>query len=174
MDNKILIGKLELYNFSGEPIAWFKSYVKHRRQVVVVESKLSDPQDVGNQGVPQGSLLGPILSLIFYNDFPDVRGSSILYADDETDNVSDPNPYILEQKIQLEADKSTSWVHDNKLVCSGGKTKLLVVGIKDMRKNKFTSQNKVIKIKVAEHEVSETTSERPLGLLVNNTITWEH
>ena len=65
-------------------------------------------------------------------------------------------------------------MHDNKLVCSGGKTKLLVVGIKDMRKNKFTSQNKVIKIKVAEHEVSETTSERPLGLLVNNTMTWEH
>jgi hypothetical protein len=90
------------------------------------------------------------------------------------DNVSDPSPYILEQKIQLEAGKSTSWVHDNKLVYSGGKTKLLVVGTKDMRKSKLTSQNKVIKIKVGGHLLSESESERFLGLLVNNTMTWEH
>ena len=122
VDHKILLEKLVLYNFSEETVSWFKSYLEGRRQIVVVESKLSDPNDVGNQGVPQGSLLGPILFLIFYNDFPDVRvnGSSVLYADDDTDNVSHRDPDTLQQIIQKEANKSTSWVRDNKLVCSRG------------------------------------------------------
>jgi hypothetical protein len=176
VDHEILLDKLKLYNFSAETISWFKSYLEDRRQTVIIESKLSDPKDVGNQGVPQGSLLGPILFLVFYNDFPDVRddGSSILYADDDTDNVSDCDPDILEQKIQNEANRSTAWVHDNKLVCSGSKTKLLIVGTKDLRNSKLVPNNKVIKINVAGHEVTESESERLLGLTVNNTMTWEH
>jgi hypothetical protein len=175
VDHKIILEKLQLYNFSDKSISWFKSYLEHRKQVVVVESKLSDSKDVGEQGVPQGSLLGPFLFIIFYNDFPDVReevGSSILYADD--DNVSHSDPDTLQQMIQQEADKSTSWVQDNKLVCSGSKTKLLIVGTKELRRSKLTNQNKVIQINVDGHEVKESTSERLLGLIVNNTMTWEN
>ena len=177
VDHKILLEKLELYKFSNNSISWFKFYLKNRKQVVTVESKLSDPKDVGQQGVPQGSLLGPILFIIFYNDFPDTRGegaSSILYADDDTDNVSHSNPDILQLKIQQEADKSTSWVRDNKLVCSGSKTKLLIIGTRELRKSKLISQNKVIRINVDGHEVEETSSERLLGLMINNTMTWEN
>ena len=148
VDHQILLQKLRLYKFSPSTVSWFRSYLEDRKQLVTVESRLSDPKPVGEQGVPQGSLLGPILFLIFYNDFPDVRenGDSVLYADDDTDTVSDADPEILQVKIQREADLSTSWVKDNRLVCSGSKTKLLVVGTKELRKSRIVDKNMRIEI----------------------------
>ena len=174
VNHKILLDKLELYNFSPSSIQWFKSYLEDRTQYVMVEARLSDPLKVGDQGVPQGSLLGPLCFMMFYNDFPAVRneGESILYADDDTDNVRDKDPKNLVTKIQKEADRSADWVTDNKLVCSGQKTKLLIMGTAALRQSRITSKNITFKITVAGHEVMETESEKLLGMIINNRLTW--
>ena len=104
---------------------------------------------------------------------PDVR-CSVIYADDDTDNVIENDPDNLQHKIQREANLSISWVNDNKLVCSGSKTKLLIIGTKELITSKLTAVNKSISIVVDGHEVQESESERLLGLNVNNVLTWEH
>ena len=63
VEHKILLNKLSLYNFSDESINFFFSYLSDRKQRVQVQSKLSDPEVVAEQGVPKGSILGPILFL---------------------------------------------------------------------------------------------------------------
>ena len=73
VNHGILVEKLDLYNFSLATCAWFRSYLFNRSQYVMVESRLSDPLPVGDQGVPQGSLLDPLCFMIFFNVFPAVR-----------------------------------------------------------------------------------------------------
>ena len=175
VDHSIFIEKLKVYKFSNQTIQWFSSYLSNRKQIVQIESKLSDPEDLAEHGVPQGSILGPLIFILFNNDFPDnsVEGESVLYADDDTVNVSDEDPVVLQQKIQREANRSTEWVKDNRMVCSGDKTKLLVIGTSQLRKSRLIDKDIIIKINVCGQTVTESSSEKLLGLIVNNKQTWK-
>jgi len=85
VSHEILLRKLYRYGFRGVPLSWFSSLLLGRRQRVFIGSKFSKYQHI-NWGVPQGSVIGPVLFLLYINDLANllIRGKFIIFADDTT------------------------------------------------------------------------------------------
>jgi exonuclease III len=120
VQHSILVEKLQLYGFRGLPLEWIRSYLEDRKQCVKVGSSKSDYMSV-NVGIPQGSILGPIL---FINDLPLVSDKlhSILFADDTTLSMSDRNYHSLITTVNKELEKINVWLLRNRLSLNVEKT----------------------------------------------------
>ena len=149
------------------------SFLGGRTQLVQVESKISDPLDCEDNGAPQGSVLGGLLHLINSNDFPDCHeeGEAVVYVDDDSDSVHHEDPARLRELIQQEAKNSADWLTDNRLCVAGDKSKLMVIGTKRLRTMKLHGE---MQIEVDGKEVVETESEKLLGVVINNELTWSN
>ena len=137
------------------------SFPKLWKHQLIPQNKKKD------HAAPQGSILGGLLFIINENEFPACRveGESVLFVDDDTDVVSDPDPVQLMRKIQKEADLSCSWLKDNRMTVAGEKSKLLIVGTKELRRSKLTEEPLSVLV------VSETKNEKLLGIVINNQMT---
>ncbi len=124
LDHSLLLDKLGLLNFSDNTILWFKSYLSNRTFLVNVESTFSEPADL-RCGVPQGSILGPLLFLLYINDLPqavtecDVR----LYADDTCISFTHKIITEIETKLNIDFNNLCDWFVDNKLSIHFGENK---------------------------------------------------
>ena len=129
-------------------------------------------------GVPQGSILGPLIFLIFINELPAIaenfdspRDSSIVvFADDNTPMHKNKDPDELVKNLEAQALEITNWFHENRMIVSGDKTKLLVVGTQANRSSNL--KDTTLKLLVDGHETNETESEKLLGLLMEKSSLW--
>ena len=99
IDHNILLKKMKFMGFADSTISWFRSYLTNRLFLVNIRDTLSDPCVI-SCGVPQGSILGPLLFLLYVNDMPQaVQSDLLLYADDTCLVYSDKNVLNIEKQL---------------------------------------------------------------------------
>ena len=113
---QILLAKLEYYGVRGLALEWFRSYLCNMSQFGMYRDTESLRRMV-SCGVPQCSVLGPFLFILYTNDLPSVLKHSqcILFADDTTVYISGRNEPVLRQLIENDLASLTDWFHANKL-----------------------------------------------------------
>ena len=131
----ILLKKLHNYGVTGNTLNWFKSYLSSRMQAVNVNCTLSDFKHV-NIGIPQGSILGPLLFIIYVNSLPDcIDCKCIMYADDTTLLFKSADSTSLQSHMNDCMLKIAHWFEINKLTLNIKKTKYMIFGTNNALRN---------------------------------------
>ena len=133
INHEILRGKLHAIGYSEKTVAWFKSYLSDRAfKVNNINNHFSDLSKI-SCGVPQGSILGPLLFLLYVNDMPQaVHSDLFLYADDSGLTFQHKDVHTIEHQLNKDFANLCEWFVDNKLSIHVGedKTKCILFGSK--------------------------------------------
>jgi hypothetical protein len=125
-NHEILLNKLEKYGISNIELQWFRCYLSNRKQFISIDGKNSSLLDV-LLGVPQGSILGPLLFLIYINDLPLCSEFiALIFADDTTLLLSDSNIHYLINLANTEFQKICEFFRANRLALHPKKTQFMI------------------------------------------------
>ena len=197
VDHGLLLGKLKLYGFEEDALLWMENYLTGRSQCVTINGELSELQPV-TCGVPQGSILGPVLYCLFTNEFPEIlhnedrataagerteeevqwppyrasqgRECSITtYADDATLSRGAKEENELSEKLSLDYTAISEYLTSNRLKINDDKTKLIVMN--SGRPRVAEAASKVI-IRTTTEPVQPIKSEKLLGCIIQEDLKW--
>ena len=173
VDHKILLNKLKYYKWNDTSLSWFQSYLSNRTQRVSTNNNLSDPAQV-TCGVPQGSILGPLLFLIFINDLPlALKESTVvdLYAFDTTfyDFQYDINK--LESNLQYALKALHTWCRQTGMVLNINKTTVLLI---TSRQKRHTLEDSGLSLRYDEIDIKMTRGHKILGVQVDENLMWNN
>ena len=165
MGNTLNNSLLEAAGISGSLLLWFRSYLTNRKQRVVLPGAESDWRYI-RAGVPQGSILGPILFLLFINDIVDEIGCNIrLFADDTSLYITVENPDMAAELMNIDLDKIMKWA------------KKWLVLFNPIKTESFLASRKLVKpihppLFMEGSQITEVESHKHLGIFLSNDCTW--
>ena len=164
----ILLQKLEYYGIQGYALQWFEQYLIYRTQCVRLGNSLSDIKPI-SKGVPQGSVLGPILLLLYVNDLPQhIKNEQCnMFADDTIIYSSGQSISEIQSKLQMAIDSVIPWYESNRLAVNTEKFSVMLIG------KKTQIRDKNLNIYINSVQVNETNCTKYLGLFIDNTLSWD-
>ena len=170
VNHDVLLEKLSKYGVQGTSQKWFKSYLSGRKQYVSLNGVDSSTLNV-KHGVPQGSILGPLLFTIYINDLHKcVRNSTTFHFADDTNLLYVPRKRLNNRcirKINNDLKCLTHWLLANKISLNVTKTELIVF------RKKFSDLPECVKkIKLNGCKLYTSTEIKYLGILLDEHVTW--
>ena len=168
VNHQILLSKLEYYGIRGCSLSFFSSYLQHRKQYTSINGGKSDFLPI-TCGVPQGSILGPLLFLIYVNDLPNASKilHSILFADDTNLFYSHNDIHQLIYHVNAELDKVADWLNANRLSLNLEKTHFLIF-TSGRRKN----VHNIPSVLISNKPITQKKATKFLGIILDETLSW--
>ena len=169
IDHEILIDKLKRYGIVNTEASWFRSYLKDRSQFVKCNGKMSNKCFVPI-GVPQGSVLGPVLFSLFVNDINcHVYPSAInLYADDTLLYSVGNSCNEASEKLQMSLDEICKWYYGNRLALNENKSKCMLI----TSKYRTRQGNDLLHVNMNDTNIEQVRAVKYLGVTIDENLTW--
>ena len=168
VNHEILLQKLSKYKICNTSLSWFKSYLESRQQTIQNDQGMSSYANIMS-GVPQGSILGPTLFLLFINDMPLLLKYCYadLFADDATFHKNSPDVDVIEDEILTDFLTIVHWSKQNKLPINFNKSTYMLLGAKKRIPDDFE-----LHLIIDNNKIEKVSKQKLLGIFIDDNLTW--
>ncbi len=171
VNHNILLKKLSLYTANSPFVSLFKSYLELRSQSVYVNGEYSN-EGIVRCGIPQGSILGPLLFSIFINDLPlHITSNKVncdMFADDTSLNTSDKDTDTVQNELQRSINEASDWCDNNAMILHPAKTKSMLLTTRQKHQLRPLHLNLSLK----DSHIEQVHEHRHLGVIIDDEFSW--
>ena len=169
INHNILLNKLNHYGIRSIALQWFRSYLSQRTQYVSYNGVKSELYDI-SYGVPQGSVLGPLLFIIYSNDITNaiMHSKTVLFADDTTVYLVGHNISELQIKMNQDLHELNVWFRANQLSANASKTKFMLLT------RQQALEHEPLHLMFNNEQLERVSHTKFIGLYIDEYLQWNH